>query len=535
MTAPGTRRTLGALRAGSILAVVLTACSTLADETLPGNDDSAPAVTDPVASTSVPTSTVADVEPTTPPETSNETSNETEAATAPASTGRQGVSFAGDVLPILERNCASCHTADGPGAAHLRLETAADATGFDAEYIGTVVEVGYMPPWPAADGDVAFHGDRRLADEQRSTMADWADEGGILDVDPTTPIVPAVEARPILDRDLTLTALPYKGSVDTDEDDYRCQIYDPEVTESGYVEAFGFEPDRTEVVHHALLFHADASSRAAADQIDAASDDVGWSCSGLAGFGQPGEVDQVLSWAPGQDPTLLPDGVGIALEPGDFFVVQIHYHYEPEWNDLPPDESALVIDLADQATLDAAGGELDPIELTLYLGPAEIPCSTEESGPLCDRDAARARLIEEQGPFAGLVGDGLLAMCGSTVEDFAEMTDGIASSSCDHRATPGRIISVWGHEHEIGQSFKMTLNPETPDERVLLDIPRWNFDWQLNYEPIDDIVLTADDVIRVECTWNRAKIPDGAEPRYVMWSEGTNDEMCYSQIVTRPR
>jgi len=517
-----------------MLAIALTACSAL-DDVTPSSDDSAPAVTEPLASTSAQPSTPATEIVTTAPATSSETSTtSSEPSTAPAPTEVRGVSFANEVLPILETNCASCHTADGPGAAHLRLETAADATGFEAEYIGTVVDVGYMPPWPADDGDVAFHGDRRLADDQRATMATWADEGGILDVHPTTPIIPAVEARPILDRDLTLTALPYKGQVDADEDDYRCQIYDPAATESGYVEAFGFEPDRTEVVHHALLFHADSSSRPAADAIDAASDDVGWSCSGLAGFGQPGEVDQVLSWAPGQDPTVLPTGVGIPLEPGDFFVVQIHYHYEPEWNDLPPDESVLVVDLADQATIAAAGGELDPIDLTLYLGPAEIPCSTEETGPLCDRDAARAQLIEEQGPFAGLVGDGLLAMCGSTVEDFADMTDGIASSSCDHRATPGQIISVWGHEHEIGQSFTLTLNPDTPDEQVLLDIPRWNFDWQLNYEPIDDIVLTADDVIRVECSWNRAKIPEDAEPRYVMWSEGTNDEMCYSQIITRP-
>ncbi|MGA9278742.1 MAG: hypothetical protein WBV89_17445 [Ilumatobacter sp.] len=437
-------------------------------------------------------------------------------------------------MPILESNCASCHTGDGPGVAHLRLDTAGEITDFDVEYMSAVVDVGYMPPWPADDGDVEFHGDRRLDDADRATMATWADEGGILDVDPATPIAATATSRNILDRDIVMTALPYKGQADADKDDYRCQIYDPQITESGYVESFGIEPDRTEVVHHALLFHADASSRPAADQVDAASDDVGWSCSGLAGFGGPGDVDQVMSWAPGQEPTELPDGVGIPVEPGDFFVVQIHYHYEPEWNDLPPDESSLVLDLADDAAIAAAGGAFDPLELTLYLGPAEIPCSAEETGPLCDREAARAQLIEEQGPFAGFVGDGLMASCGVTAEDFASMTDGIASSSCDHPAAPGQIISVWGHEHEIGSSFTMTLNPDTPDERVLLDIPRWNFDWQLNYEPVEDIVLTADDVIRVECTWDRAKIPEDAEPRYIMWSEGTDDEMCYSQIITRP-
>jgi hypothetical protein len=33
---------------------------------------------------------------------------------------------------------------------------------------------------------------------------------------------------------------------------------------------------------------------------------------------------------------------------------------------------------------------------------------------------------------------------------------------------------------------------------VLLDIPRWAFEWQLNYSPVDKVVLKATDPIRVE-------------------------------------
>ena len=501
------------LHAVAAMAVVLTACSSL-DSGAPPADD--PAV---VASTTA--------GPTTAPAT---TSTRTSATTADPA----GVSFASDVMPILEANCASCHTADGPGAAHLALETAGDTDGFDADYIAAVTDVGYMPPWPADDGDVSFHGDRRLDDAALATLDAWAAQGGLLDVDPSTPIVAPHGPTTLTDVDAALTAEPYKGSVDDDIDDYRCQIYDPGIDAAGFLTGYGFEPDRTEVVHHALLFHVDAASRPAADAIAAADPDVGWGCTGLAGFGGDGETKQIMSWAPGQDPTVLPDGVGVAVAPGDFFVVQIHYHYEPAWDDLPPDESTLLLDFAEPADIAAAGGSLDPIDLTLYLGPAEIPCSTSETGPLCDRAAAVQRLLDEQGPFAGFVGDGLMALCGATADDFAGMTDGTASSTCDHPAHPGRIISIWGHEHEIGSSFRMTLNPDTPDERVLLDIPRWSFDWQLNYEPVEEIVLEAGDVIRVECAWDRSKIDHDAEPRYIVWSEGTDDEMCYSQIVTRP-
>ena len=301
-----------------------------------------------------------------------------------------GISFADEVLPILESNCASCHTADGPGTAHLVLETAGDITDFDAEYISAVVDVGYMPPWPADDGDVAFHGDRRLDDDTRATMVSWVDEGGILDVDPDTPIVAPNGPAALDEIDAALTGEPYKGTVGNDADDYRCQIYDPELTANGFLIGYGFEPDQTEVVHHALLFHVEASAREAAEATASANPDIGWGCTGLAGFGDAGETKQIMSWAPGQDPTVLPDDVGIAVAADDFFVVQIHYHYEPETADVPPDESALLLDFADADDLAAAGGALEPIDLTLYLGPAEIPCSTSESGPLCDRERRRA-------------------------------------------------------------------------------------------------------------------------------------------------
>jgi len=55
--------------------------------------------------------------------------------------------------------------------------------------------------------------------------------------------------------------------------------------------------------------------------------------------------------------------------------------------------------------------------------------------------------------------------------------------------TRGQIVSVLGHEHELGNSFRLTLNPDTPEERVLLDIPRWEFGWQFNYYPVEDIIV----------------------------------------------
>jgi len=114
------------------------------------------------------------------------------------------------------------------------------------------------------------------------------------------------------------------------------------------------------------------------------------------------------------------------------------------------------------------------------------------------------------------------------------MTDGIASSSCILPIRDvGEIVSVFGHEHEIGKSIRMTLNPGAPDERILLDIPDWDFDWQYNYYPTESIMVERGDSVLLECSWDRSRRSVDLEPAYVLWADGTNDEMCFATIAVR--
>ena len=110
----------------------------------------------------------------------------------------------------------------------------------------------------------------------------------------------------------------------------------------------------------------------------------------------------------------------------------------------------------------------------------------------------------------------------------------VAHSSCDLRArNPGTIFSVLGHMHEFGAAYRMTMNPGTDEERILLDIPVWSFEWQLNYVLVDEVRIDTDDVLRFECWWDRSLVHLD-EPRYVTWNEGTVDEMCYSSVRVIP-
>lgn len=452
-------------------------------------------------------------------------------ATAPVTDGDEQAdpadapSFADEVQPILEQSCASCHQPGEAGSAVWQLETAADAQEV-ASGLALSVRSRYMPPWPASRQSVEFDHSTRLTRAQVDAIGAWADAGAPLDVEQTTPVEAPADDRLHARVDARLRAdEAYQGSTAL-ANDYRCIVMDPALDEDVAVTGYEFVPDQTEFVHHALVYRMAPDARVDVEALDQADAGTGYQCFGGVGASSPtrGGPRLVMGWAPGQPASLLPEGVAMPLEAGEFFVTQIHYHFG---HAAPADRSSLVLQL-DRTDPE----EYAAAEVTTYLAPAEIPCGPTESGPLCDREAALDELDALYGG-ARSIANGLHYECGTTVEDLAVLDGSIARSSCDHpvRRT-GEILSVLGHEHELGASFRMTLNPGAEDEQVLLDIPRWDFDWQFNYRPADRIVLDEDDVIRVECSWDRNLVDPAGEPRYVTWAEGTEDEMCYSTVVT---
>lgn len=442
-------------------------------------------------------------------------------------------SFDKDVKPVLEAKCASCHNSGEAGASIWTLDTAGDAKKV-ANGLGLAVESKYMPPWLPSDAGIPLQHSLKLSDTELKTVVDWAKSGGNLDVPESTPVKAAVEIvnHPRADAELKL-AEPYQGSQEK-PNDYRCFMLDPKLTQPTPMTGYEFVPDQTTVVHHSLVYRMKASAVPNIVQADADDPGPGWECFGgvggrgssLSPTGAAGGSELVAGWAPGQLPSVYPDGVALPLDPGDVFVIQMHYHYG---HDNPPDQSKLVVQYGDKPV-----DQYDRLRVTTYLAPAEIPCEAGDNAPLCDRTAAMAELVKQYGPSAQYIADGLHLLCGTKPEDIAKLDNGVAKASCDHRIRGDQeIISVLGHEHQIGKTYRMTLNPGTPDEKILLDIPRWDFNWQMNYAPVETIKLKKGDVIRVECSWDRALINPASPHRWVLWSEGTEDEMCFSTIATR--
>ena len=84
--------------------------------------------------------------------------------------------------------------------------------------------------------------------------------------------------------------------------------------------------------------------------------------------------------------------------------------------------------------------------------------------------------------------------------------------------------------HLRGVDIKLELNPGAPKAQTLLHIPDWDFHWQDAYYLEHPVDANTGDVVRVTCRYDTSQLK-----RYVLWGEGTTDEMCLGllQIATR--
>jgi hypothetical protein len=182
----------------------------------------------------------------------------------------------------------------------------------------------------------------------------------------------------------------------------------------------------------------------------------------------------------------------------------------------------------------------------LIPAPVEVPCPAGARSALCSRDRAVADLGRKYGSLASLIPLGLLYLCEKSLADYPRNAGAARDvrTSCDRVVNRAiTIYGVAGHMHVRGFDIQVELNPGTPRSRVLLHIPRWDFHWQDAYYLAQPVTAERGDVIRVSCRYDnsarRQPVVGGRRlgPRYVLWGEGTTDEMCLGvlQVAGRGR
>jgi hypothetical protein len=311
-------------------------------------------------------------------------------------------------------------------------------------------------------------------------------------------------------------------------DDYRCFLLDPELERDAWLTGTHVVPGNPEVVHHVILFQVPPEQVAAAQAKDATEDGEGWTCFGGTGLEQVQDVDDAAwigAWAPGGQESVTKPGFGTRLAKGSRVVMQVHYNLLAGQE---PDTSAAQLRLA------PGKRRYQALSTMLLPAPVELPCRPEHAdGPLCDRTAALADVKERFGPAEGSTADLLHLLCGG------KPRAGEVQSCTRTLGRPMTIHGVAGHMHLLGREIRIEVDPGTPQARTILDIPVWDFDDQ-GAKPIEPVRLEAFQQVKVTCRhvqWLRDELPsfEGQPDRYVVWGEGTTDEMCLGMLqVTRP-
>ena len=398
-----------------------------------------------------------------------------------------------------------------------------------------------MPPWPPGPRSPAFVGEshRTLTTSERATMLSWIASGAHVDGPARKPLpLPHLDVRRgerVLEVAMPATYHPKARGGATD--DYRCFLLDPKLAKGVSVTSARIAPGASKIVHHVILFRISRSQVAEAKRLDSGTRGPGWTCFGGTGVSPDGggssaadslaDANWIGAWAPGGTGGRLPDGTGIPLPAGSQIVMQVHYNL---LNGNAPDRSRAVLTVA------PASAKLTRVQSTLLPAPVELACAKDERGRLCDRSQALRELARKYGSLAAFYPAGLLLLCGRSPENVTPS----AISQCDrHIDTRTTILGAAGHMHLLGASIRLELNPGTPRARVLLDIPRWDFHWQSMYTLRTPIEARPGDVVRVTCRYDVSHRRHGIHgvpttPRYILWGEGTTDEMCLGLLlVTR--
>jgi hypothetical protein len=188
----------------------------------------------------------------------------------------------------------------------------------------------------------------------------------------------------------------------------------------------------------------------------------GWQCFGDTGL--PNTTTSVaISWTPGEGAVHFPPGMGVPLNQESLFVLQVHYNLAGGG---AAEQSGAVLQLSE------AGESLQALHAIDLVAPVEIPCPAGDASHHCQHSQAIAN-VQAHDPAADLFADGLLFLCGKTLADYRNQPHEHLVTTCDQAVTlAGDVVSIYAHMHQLGKSFRIELNPDTPTAQVLFDIPR---------------------------------------------------------------
>jgi hypothetical protein len=403
------------------------------------------------------------------------------AIVASAATAPSEITFYKNVLPVLQKDCQTCHR---PGEAAPMSFLTYDSTRPWAKAIKTAVITKKMPPWYADPHFGKFSNDRSLSQAEVDTLVAWADNGAPAGNPKDTPKpIDWVAGWRIGKPDLVLSMpvafnIPATGTID-----YQYIVIPTGFTEDKYVQLAESRPGNHELVHHIIAFIREPGNpwmrdakpgvpfvpreRQRQAEADPSDKNKQQAQQDNAGFG-----DFLSGYAPGTLPNVMKPGQAKLIKAGSDIVLQMHYTANGK-----PGTDISKIGIIFSTT--------KPTERVLSL-------AAGNNG------------------FAIPPGD-----ANYRVDAKLKLQDDAV------------LLNMLPHMHFRGKDFEYRVTYPTGEKETLLSVPHYDFNWQLTYDLAQPKLLPKGTVI--ECTAhfdnsaNNAANPDPTKE--VHFGEQTWEEM----------
>jgi peroxiredoxin len=365
------------------------------------------------------------------------------------------VSYATDVAAIVQNRCQTCHRPGQVGP--FSLLTYDDVRKHTA-MIREVLVDRRMPPWHADPRYGHFANDRSLSPRERATLMAWLDQGTPLgDPKKLPPPRTFSEGWTIGEPDVVFELpetyyVPAQGVVS-----YVYFRVPTNFKEDMWVQAAEALPGDRAVVHHIIVYVNDPKAPR-----------------GPGGRPQPMHF---TGYAPGDAPSVFPEGTAKRIPAGSDLLFQVHY---TPVGKVKTDRSKLGLVFA----------------------------KTKPAREAFTAGVANADLL------------------------IPARSDNVAVNSSWVLPSSARLVSLFPHMHLRGKDFKFTITRPGEAPQVVLSVPAYDFGWQTYYILAEPMLLPKgtkiDCVAHFDNSESNPFNPDSS--KLVRWGEQTFEEMMIGYL-----
>ena len=332
-----------------------------------------------------------------------------------------------------------------------------------AKSIRKAVAERVMPPWDAHPAHGKFANDISLDQSEIDTIVAWVEANAPQGPPDAMPDPPQFSPGWKLGEPDFVVDLGAFDIPAAGEDLFITRAVRLNLPEERWLRAVEVQPGNRKVLHHLVAFKG---------YLEMGGDGQNLDTDLVVAADERREVSIVSIWAAGSPPTVFPEGMGHPCATDQLLSFNIHYH--------PYGEAAT-----------------DNSKIGLYFGNGAI---------------------QKEITTGFAMNTGIAIAPESKSEEF---------HAVHVFGRDSKIISFFPHMHQRGRSMRYDLTTPDGATKTLLDVAKYDFNWQWIYQPANFIDVPAGARVDVYGTFdNTAENPGNPDPtQQIYFGEGSNAEM----------